>query len=266
MDRNNDVPLAFGAQGEDAKPIKAIGFDFWWTLARIVRDGQFWTNAAVGGVVEPLLLIKSEMGLADSVMLNHKFIDAKLVHHWCTTHVQGSMKEYLQQLADELHASGIECHVTPAAIERLKEITDQERKDFHIFPDVPETLKTLKEQGYLLAVMPNASEFESVMYRRSKMFSQYIDHAFWSYELGLAKPDPRYFEAVLSKLGIKPEEFLFVDDQPANLIAARKLGIRVVRIEREGKVLSNEIASTVADIPVIKNVAELVEGLRLGKY
>ncbi len=71
---------------------------------------------------------------------------------------------------------------------------------------------------------------------------------------------------MLSKLGIKPEEFLFVDDQPANLIAARKLGIRVVRIEREGKVLSKKLASTVADIQVIKEVADLVEGLRLGKY
>lgn len=266
MERNQDVPLADAVQSEDAKPIKAIGFDFWWTLARIMRNNQFWTNAAIGGVVEPLLLIKSEMGLADTLTLNSGVVDEKLVHHWCTTHVHGTMKDYLENLADNLLASGIKCQVTPAAIQKLEEITDQERKDFHIFPDVPETLKTLKEQGYLLAVMPNASEFESVMYRRSKMFSQYIDHAFWSYELGLAKPDPRYFEAVLSKLGIKPEEFLFVDDQPANLIAARKLGIRVVRIEREGKVLSKKLASTVADIQVIKEVADLVEGLRLGKY
>lgn len=260
MDTIKVVPSAFAKQQEDAT-IKAVGLDFWWTLAKIVRDSQFWTKAAVGGVIEPLLLIKSEMGLTNPALkLDQELVDAQLVHHWCTTHVHGDMKDYLEEVAEKLRAAGFRCKVTPAAVKKLKEITTQERKDFHVFPDVPEALQALKAQGLTLALLPNQSQFNSEKYLRSKMFGQYIDRVFWSYEMGLAKPDPRYFEQVLSELGIQPEEFLFVDDQPVNLLAARALGIKVVRIQREGKVLKSSMKSAMEGIPVIKDLSELVDG------
>lgn len=48
----------------------------------------------------------------------------------------------------------------------------------------------------------------------------------WSYQLGLAKPDPAIYQHVLKELAIEPEEAFFIDDKLANIEAALALGMR----------------------------------------
>ena len=45
---------------------------------------------------------------------------------------------------------------------------------------------------------------------------------------GVAKPDERIYRITLERLGVAPQEALFVDDSPVNVEAARKLGIQTV--------------------------------------
>ena len=52
-----------------------------------------------------------------------------------------------------------------------------------------------------------------------------FDEIFISAEMGVAKPDPKIYEMVLEKLGIAPEETVFVDDSIENIESARKLGM-----------------------------------------
>jgi putative hydrolase of the HAD superfamily len=47
-----------------------------------------------------------------------------------------------------------------------------------------------------------------------------------SAEVGLIKPDPRIFEHILNRLGVKAAETVFIDDNPRNTAAAEKLGIK----------------------------------------
>lgn len=56
----------------------------------------------------------------------------------------------------------------------------------------------------------------------------YFERVFLSYEMHLVKPDPEIFLAVLRETGIRPEETLFVDDNPANCQAAGRLGIHTL--------------------------------------
>lgn len=46
-----------------------------------------------------------------------------------------------------------------------------------------------------------------------------------SFAIGVRKPAPQYFERVLARIGLAPEQLLFVDDRPQNVDAARALGI-----------------------------------------
>jgi HAD superfamily hydrolase (TIGR01509 family) len=46
-----------------------------------------------------------------------------------------------------------------------------------------------------------------------------------SHELGVMKPDTRIFTAALERAGVEAGQALFVDDQAANVAAARELGI-----------------------------------------
>jgi HAD superfamily hydrolase (TIGR01509 family) len=50
-----------------------------------------------------------------------------------------------------------------------------------------------------------------------------------SAEVGLAKPDPRIYQLALTKLGISPEEAVFLDDMQENIDAARFVGMHAVR-------------------------------------
>lgn len=58
---------------------------------------------------------------------------------------------------------------------------------------------------------------------------------FVSSAMRLAKPSPRYFDAVETLLGISsPREIAFFDDTEANVLAGKKRGYRAFRVEEGG--------------------------------
>ncbi len=57
----------------------------------------------------------------------------------------------------------------------------------------------------------------------------FADRAYCSAELGVQKPDPAIFRAVLSRLEQTPEDVLVIDDNETNLRAALELGFYVHR-------------------------------------
>ena len=55
-----------------------------------------------------------------------------------------------------------------------------------------------------------------------------FDQIFISAEMGMMKPDPRIYLAVLSQLDVSPVETVFVDDFLHNIQAAKALGLRTI--------------------------------------
>ncbi len=53
-----------------------------------------------------------------------------------------------------------------------------------------------------------------------------MDGCFYSHALGVAKPEPAYFELILSEIALEPDQVLFVDNSPRNVEAARDVGLR----------------------------------------
>lgn len=58
------------------------------------------------------------------------------------------------------------------------------------------------------------------------LFDIYVESAIE----GMRKPDPRFYQRALDRLGIKGEEAIFLDDIGINLVAAKKLGIHTIRV------------------------------------
>ncbi|MBW0523818.1 hypothetical protein O181_063533 [Austropuccinia psidii MF-1] len=58
------------------------------------------------------------------------------------------------------------------------------------------------------------------------LFDDYIE----SSQVGLRKPDPQIFRYTLDKLGLQPEQVVFLDDIGINLKAAQKLKINTIRV------------------------------------
>jgi putative hydrolase of the HAD superfamily len=59
-----------------------------------------------------------------------------------------------------------------------------------------------------------------------KTIRNYFDRCYFSYEMGLTKPNPAIFEALLADAGLEAAECLFLDDGPKNIEAAQTLGIQ----------------------------------------
>jgi len=94
--------------------------------------------------------------------------------------------------------------------------------------------KALRACGFGTALVTNnVREFRErwvTLVPVDELFQHLLD----SSELGIRKPDPRIFQLALERLGVGPEEALFLDDFPANLEAAERLGIRTVLVEPDG--------------------------------
>jgi putative hydrolase of the HAD superfamily len=86
-------------------------------------------------------------------------------------------------------------------------------------------LQGLKAQGLRVGVLSNTlpSLEASLAYHG---LASYVDGFFASCALGVAKPDPRAFLMALEGLGLSPQETLYLDDDPENVDAARRLGLR----------------------------------------
>lgn len=55
-----------------------------------------------------------------------------------------------------------------------------------------------------------------------------FDEIILSSDVGLTKPSEGIFEVTLARLGMQPEEVIFIDDRPMNTDAAEHLGIKTI--------------------------------------
>jgi putative hydrolase of the HAD superfamily len=83
----------------------------------------------------------------------------------------------------------------------------------------------LKAAGLRTAILSNMGDSVLTSLEREFAWIATFDVLVWSFQLGIAKPDPAIYRHVLNELGTLPEETLFLDDRPVNIDAARALGI-----------------------------------------
>ena len=87
-------------------------------------------------------------------------------------------------------------------------------------------VEALREAGVACYLATNQDEHRGRHMHETLGYGDLFDDCFYSYELGVAKPDPAYFAAVLERLGLPGDQVLFVDDSAANVEAARSVGLR----------------------------------------
>jgi len=87
-------------------------------------------------------------------------------------------------------------------------------------------LPLLKKEGFKLFYLSNfpLDLFDEV--KNDYYFFRYFDGGLISAEARLSKPDIRFFDLILNRYGLIPEETLFIDDLPANVEAASKTGMK----------------------------------------
>jgi putative hydrolase of the HAD superfamily len=132
---------------------------------------------------------------------------------------------------------------------------------YRLFDDVRPALDELAGRGITLGVVSN---FEPWLADILALHG--IDHLFATVAisgvLGVAKPDPRIFEAALAEAGADPSATVHVGDQPANDVAAsRAVGITPVLIDRFARYPEPDDAHRVEDLT---GLVKLVNGRGTG--
>ena len=90
--------------------------------------------------------------------------------------------------------------------------------------DTLEVILDLERGGTRMAMLSNAAR-EFASYYRHGMLGDLFEQVFTSSELGFLKPQPEIFEAVVTVLGARPAEIVFIDNLESNVRGAEAVGI-----------------------------------------
>ena len=127
----------------------------------------------------------------------------------------------------------------------LEKMTDQKFDSLWnaMLLDIPRERIAAIEQvkkHYKIFLMSNTNEIHYDLYIRDLQlrfgyseFDELFHKSYFSFDIHLEKPDPRFFELILDHEHLLPEETLFIDDTAANIKAAKALGIHTYHISRE---------------------------------
>lgn len=85
-------------------------------------------------------------------------------------------------------------------------------------------IQDLRSRGYGVYYLSNFAGITYDQCRDQLSFLDYMDGGILSFREKLVKPDPRIYELLSSRYHLDPAECLFLDDTPANVEAALKLG------------------------------------------
>lgn len=187
---------------------KAIIFDL---LTALLDSWTIWDT-----VIPP-----EERHIADGTTWRKQYLD---ITYGC-----GSYKPYEDLVRQSAQDVGLSSASPKALVERYDEIGP--------WPEVPEVLAKLKEQGIKLAVVTNCStdlghrtvnNVERIVRETTSSKNFVFDEVVTAEESGYYKPQPKPYEDILKKLGLEAKDALFVAGSPSDIIGASGVGMKVV--------------------------------------
>jgi epoxide hydrolase-like predicted phosphatase len=96
--------------------------------------------------------------------------------------------------------------------------------------------------AYKTGILSNAwSDGRQIIAGRFEL-TDVADDLVISAEVRLAKPDARIFELAIARLGVRPEETIFVDDFVRNIDGARKFGMQSVHFHNREQAIADVLA------------------------
>lgn len=106
---------------------------------------------------------------------------------------------------------------------RVREIVRAHNARKIINTDLLALFSELRQSGYKVAILSNNT---TDLRKRldEKNILPLVDEVVISAEIGHQKPQKEAFEIVFKKLGVRPEEVIFVDDSPKSLEKAADIG------------------------------------------
>lgn len=212
-----------------------------------------------GTLVEPdwAELLKGRTALAERVGL----LAAAAHRAWDKTHASRMVGKY-GSLTDDLAAVFFEAsdgRRSPISASLLSQLAKEELENWHrgvrLYPDVLPALRHLRSMGLQLAIVTNASA-EAASVISALALRPLVDEVFASCEAGVLKPE--LLGVALRRFGLHASDATLVDDEPAQLDSAARLGVSTILIQRSGPDSSPTTATHHPLVTDLRHVPELV--------
>ncbi len=189
--------------------IQAILFDFGGVIAE-------------EGFREGLKALARQQGLDE----NHIFqagMDAVYESGWVTG--RGSEADFWRIMAEKTGLHGDHRQMQEAILTR-----------FRIRPSMLQLVDTLRQQGFLVGLLSDQTEWLDKLDRRHNIY-RHFDKLYISCRLGKGKRDPSLFQDIARDLNLPSSRILLIDDSPENIERAQQQGWRGIVFTNETSLL-----------------------------
>jgi putative hydrolase of the HAD superfamily len=101
--------------------------------------------------------------------------------------------------------------------------------EFEVHDEMLDRIASLRAEGYSIGLLTNSfKEFRALLERHVDfdLFDVVVD----SSEVGHRKPEPAIYAVMADRLGVDPEQIVYLDDFAANLEGARRAGWTTIHV------------------------------------
>ncbi len=131
-----------------------------------------------------------------------------------------SPSDYWQDVA------GPAAHMVPSLLAQLRDWDVDLWSELD--PVMIRWIEQLQEAGYKTALLSNMHADMATHVRRAFEWISRLDVPILSCELKIVKPSAEIYTRTVEKLGLKPQEALFIDDRLVNVEAGQKVGLNTI--------------------------------------
>lgn len=180
---------------------------------------------------------------------------------WRSTAVEasvGKLRDPFARASAALGKLGAADRTVAAQVARLDIETIQRCVDF--YPGATDALASLRAQGLSLGLISNATATTAFVVAPLHLRDR-LDRLVFSYEVGVAKPNPGIFTKALERAEALANESLFVGDGAnRELDAASELGFTTLRMDHptKGESFRNPDTLSKGNHPVVRSFEEML--------
>lgn len=137
--------------------------------------------------------------------------------------------------SEEYFLTEIQKYVPEKSISEIRESWCTILGDFPVYR--LEFIEELAQKNYRLFLLSNTDAIHIAHFRKTvgevyyQRFFTSFEKVYFSFEMGLRKPQPEIYTQLLTENNLIASETLFVDDKKENTNAAEKLGIQVWNLQ-----------------------------------
>jgi len=216
--------------------MKAVLFDLDNTLIDFMRMKKISCEAAISAMIDAGL----KMGKDEAYEKLFVLYGVHGIEH------QQIFQKFLEEVAGE-----VDYRILSRGIAAYRKM---QAGYLEPYPHVRSTLITLHEKGLKLGIVSDAPRLKAWMRLAEMGVADFFDFVVTLDDTGQLKPSALPFRAALEQLGCKPEEILFVGDNPERDIkGAKEIGMKTAlakygQIFPDSDVKADHILQDIADL------------------